>query len=202
MADFPSLDQHLVVLRDLTALFSQQAAPYCVIGGVAATLLGRSRSTRDVDAVTLIPLEQVESFLEAAHRFGIIPRIADPLGFARRHRILLLKHQASGMDVDVSIGGLPFEHESVARASTKNVQDVQLRLPSPEDFIIMKAVAGRPHDWVDIESVLDAHPKLNLRRVRRYLKQFAEVLDSPDMTERFESIVAQRRGVRSKRKST
>jgi hypothetical protein len=63
--------------------------------------------------------------------------------------------------VDISFGALPFEEEAIARAVEGKVGKIRLPLPTPEDLVIMKAVAHRPRDAVDIEAVLDAHPKLD-----------------------------------------
>jgi hypothetical protein len=48
--------------------------------------------------------------------------------------------------------------------------EVGIPLPLPEDLIIMKAVAHRPRDLGDIEAMLAAHPELNPRRVRHWVR--------------------------------
>jgi hypothetical protein len=49
------------------------------------------------------------------------------------------------------------------KGSIGGLGGVRVPLPIPEDLIVMKAVAHRPQDLADIESILVAHPKLNLR---------------------------------------
>jgi hypothetical protein len=44
----------LAALRDLVAWFQDAPTPGMVIGGVAASLLGRPRVTRDIDALVLL----------------------------------------------------------------------------------------------------------------------------------------------------
>ena len=77
---------------------------------------------------------------------NIFPRIHNTVGFAEKNRMLLLRHRPTETDVDISLGILPFEQEMVERASTKTFADLSIRLPTPEDLIIMKAIAHRPED--------------------------------------------------------
>ena len=161
--------------------------PGMVIGGVAASILGRPRATRDVDAVVWAPEAAWPGFLAAAVAVGLRPRVSDPLAFARTSRVLLLRHEASGVDVDISFGSLPFEEEAIRRARSTMVAGVEVPLVTPEDLVILKAVANRPRDHVDIEAIIAAQPALDRRRIRRILRAFAEALDAPevvDVTER------------------
>jgi hypothetical protein len=105
---------------------------------------------------------------------------------------LLVSHKSTGIDVDISLAALPFEKESIARAKWMDVGGLSLPLPTPEDLIIMKAVAHRPRDLADIESVLDAHPKLDLRRVRRWVREFSTALEMPDILKDLEAILGRR----------
>lgn len=45
----------------------------------------------------------------------------------------------------------------------------------------MKAVAHRPRDLSDIESLLDAHPKADTRRILRWLREFSVALEKPEI---------------------
>jgi hypothetical protein len=83
----------------------------------------------------LINLEDVPKLLSEASALGIVPRIADPETFARKSRVLLLRHAASGTDIDISLGMLPFETETVERSSIYQISGLKLRLPTPEDLI-------------------------------------------------------------------
>jgi hypothetical protein len=58
---------------------------------------------------------------------------------------------------------------------------VRVRVPTPEDLIIMKAVAQRPKDLNDIEAILRAHPDLDLDRVMRWTREFAAALETPEI---------------------
>ena len=164
-----------------------------IIGGVAASLLGRPRVTRDVDVLVFLESEAWADFLSLGARFGFKPRRPDATQFAHRVHVLLVHHQPSRVDVDIVFGSLPFEKELVARAKWINIGGVRIPLPLPEDLIVMKAVAHRPRDMADIESVLDAHPKLNIRRILRWAREFSSALDMPEILSDLEDILARRR---------
>lgn len=60
---------------------------------------------------------------------------------------------------------------------------MSIPLPTPEDLIIMKAVAHRPQDLADIRALVAAHPGLDQERVSRHVREFAEVLEMPELWE-------------------
>lgn len=185
----------LTALADLTNWLESAGVPAMIIGGVAASILGRPRATADIDALAIAPTDDRWSqLLDGARRHGIIPRVAAPLEVAREVRVLLLRHAPSSLHIDVTLAGMvPFESEAVARAQTHNVGGINMRLPQVEDLLVMKAIAHRPQDLRDIEGLLDAFPRANVDGVRRFVREFAAAADQPDMPEEFEKLLAQRR---------
>jgi hypothetical protein len=182
----------LAALADLVSWLDSVQQSSMVIGGVAASALGRPRLTQDIDVLALIREEDWESCVLAAQRFGIAPRIPDAIGFAHRARVLLLHHSASGIDLDIVIGGLQFEVEACGHSRVYDIGGVKVRLPRVEDLLIMKAVARRPKDLQDIEGLLDAHRDLDLALVRRWVGEFAAATAMPDMIEELERLLSRR----------
>lgn len=170
----------LIALQNLLEHFDNQGV---IIGGIAASLLGKPRFTADIDAVILLQVLDLPKLVDAAREQGITPRMADAEEFAREYRILLLRHQASGINIDISLGILPFETEMVERSHSLNVGGVHLRLPTPEDLIIMKAVAHRPQDLIDIQAIAGSHSDLDDERIRIWVEQFGAALELPDLWE-------------------
>ena len=152
-----------------------------IIGGIAASLLGRPRLTADVDALLLLSIDELPFLIEVAAQEGLVPRITDAQDFARRHRVLLLRHQESGINVDISLGLLPFEIEAVERSTTYQIGPLTIRLPTPEDLIIFKAVAHRPKDLLDIQAIIEGHPNLDRKRIERWVREFARLLEMPEV---------------------
>ncbi|MBN2006361.1 MAG: hypothetical protein JXA21_23615 [Anaerolineae bacterium] len=119
--------------------------------------------------------------MEIAQREGLIPRIADAPAFARQHRVLLLQHQDSGINIDISLGLLPFEVEAVDHNRALLIGSLSIRLPTPEDLIIFKAVAHRPKDLLDIQALVECYPNLDKKYVAERVKEFAQLLEMPEM---------------------
>jgi hypothetical protein len=160
-----------------------------IIGGIAASLLGQPRLTADTDALFLLSIEEVPYLLELAKAEGLQPRIEDVVEFASRSRVVLLQHKESGIDVDISLGFLPFEVEAVERGTERQTGFLHIRLPTPEDLIILKAVAHRPQDMLDIEAVIVAHPDLDTVRIAFWVKQFADALELPEVWTDIEDLI-------------
>jgi hypothetical protein len=152
-----------------------------VIGGIAASLLGKPRLTADLDAMLLLSVAEVSRLIRVAKEEGLEPRIPEAEEFARRHRVLLLRHIESGTNIDITLGILPFEVEVVERSVLVPIASISIRLPTPEDLIIMKAIAHRPRDLLDIQAVIDSHPDLDRQRIKDWVMQFAEALEMPGL---------------------
>jgi hypothetical protein len=180
-------------LKALMQWLTSERLDGAIIGGVAVSIRGRPRITKDVDAVVLADDVGWPRALDSAARYGLVPRIDNALDFASRSRMLLLRHEKSGVEVDVSLGGLPFEREAVERASMVDVKRLRLRISSAEDLVIMKAVARRPKDWVDIDVILSMNPDLDLARIRHHLREFSSVLEMPEIYDDFEKLLRRKR---------
>jgi len=193
MSETKVLAPLLAVLADLIAWLKASEVAGVVIGGLAASLLGRPRMTRDVDVLVVVDEGRWPGFLATGAKYGFVPRQSNTLAFAQESRVLLVHHEPSGLDADVVFGSLPFERETVARSVWVEVSGVLVPLPRPEDLIVLKAVAHRPQDLADIEAILAAQPRLNLRRVRRWVREFSEALSMPEILRDLETLLSQSR---------
>jgi predicted nucleotidyltransferase len=183
----------LAAIAATTAWLNQANVPAAVIGGVAASLLGRPRVTKDVDLVALVDDDDVSRLLLIGREHGFEPRVADAIAFAKVSRVLLLKHEPSGIEIDLSLAILPFEREIIERAVERSVRGVSFRVATAEDIVVMKAIALRPRDIADIESILAAGHELDLTRIRGLLKIFTEALETDDFSAEFERLLTRHR---------
>jgi len=186
------LDHLIEALRDLTDLSQREHVPATVIGGVAASLIGRPRMTKDIDLLVQLDEQNWGRFLQAAKRSGFVARINDPLAFAQQSRVLLLRHVASGIDVDLTFGATSFEDEVIRRSSMTNLHGLSVPLPTPEDLIVLKWLAHRDQDVLDVHGILDALPNLNVTAVRTALSKFAEYVEGFDLVAEFDAMLTRR----------
>jgi len=185
-SDIAPLLEPLIAIQELLGQFDNQGV---IIGGIAASLLGKPRFTADIDAVILLSIDDLPKLVDAASQQGITARFDGAEEFARKNRVLLLRHQASGININISLGILPFEVELIERSQELKVGDFALRLPTPEDLIILKAVAHRPQDLVDIQAVAVSNPDLDKQRVRYWVDQFSAALDLPGLWEQISQLL-------------
>lgn len=185
--------QHLTLLssalRDTLRWLRKHKVRGTVIGGIAASLLGQPRLTRDVDLLVVTDDSEWGDLVAAGAEFGLACRIPNALDFARESRVLLLQHSQTRIPVDVTLGSLDFEREVIQRSKNVKLGRLQVPVPSPEDLIVLKAVAQRDQDFLDIERVLQAQAKLDLSRIREKVGEFAALLEQPDIVEHVEKLL-------------
>ena len=183
----------LSALADLLAWLDAAHVPAVIIGGVAVSVLGRPRLTQDVDALVTLPEARWAEVLAGTTSHAIVPRIEDALEFARRSRVLLLRHSPSAIDIDVTIAGLAFEHAAVAQREILDVAGVRIPFPRIEDLMVMKAIARRAKDIEDLRGLLAAHPDADVAAVRNWVREFATAASMPDLLGEFDALLKQHR---------
>jgi hypothetical protein len=102
-------------LESVCRLLQQKDVQGMIIGGLAASLLGRPRFTIDIDLIILDLDDRTPEFIQKLKNFGFDPRISDVEQFAAESRMLLLPHTETGLNIDISMEVLPFEREAVER---------------------------------------------------------------------------------------
>jgi hypothetical protein len=126
---------------------------FCFIGGIAVQRWGEPRFTADADLTLLTGFGNEEIFIDpllGAFR----PRRSDARQFALQHRVALLEAK-NGIPLDIALGAVPFEEQSIVRSSTFEIGEGRaLRTCSAEDLLVHKVVANRAKDWLDIEGIL------------------------------------------------
>jgi hypothetical protein len=147
----------------------------CVIGGLAVQRWGEPRQTRDVDLTLLTGLGGETRYIDPLIEY-FRPRITDAREFALAHRVVLVETGA-GIPLDISLAALPFEERVIERASSYDFDPIAaIATCSAEDLVVLKAFAGRPQDWLDIEGIVVRQTsRLNRALVLEELKPLLEL---------------------------
>jgi hypothetical protein len=107
---------------------------FCFIGAIAVQRWGEPRLTQDVDLTVFSGFGREAEFVDAliaAYRC----RIPGGREFALQRRVLLLE-AASGIPIDVSLGGIPFEERVIERSSAWQIGGTEpLTTCSAEDLV-------------------------------------------------------------------
>ena len=126
---------------------------FCFIGGLAVIRWGEVRMTQDIDLSLLTGFGNEEKYIKEL-LVNFQTRIPDAFDFALINRILLLS-ASNGVAVDVSLSGLPYEEQMIARATPFAYSpECSLVTCSAEDLVVLKAFANRAIDWHDIEGII------------------------------------------------
>lgn len=186
-----SIAHLLKAANQAASFFEQEGWPYCAIGAFAVVRWGETRFTSDVDFCLRADFGEEETYVgPILEAFG--SRITGAAEFALTQRVLLLT-AADGDSIDVALGGSPFELEMIARATPFDfAPGCRLHTCSAEDLIVLKAFAGRPKDWIDIDGVfLRQDPaKLNRKLIFDSLIPLLEVKPESDALARLEAFFA------------
>jgi hypothetical protein len=172
----------------LQSFLQAQGWPFCFIGGLAVQHWGEPRVTRDADVTLLAGFGREEEFArKLAERFQ--PRVPDFMEKATLARVVLLADE-HGVGLDVALGALPFEEQVIARSrDVKFLDNWSLKICSAEDLLVMKSLAGRTRDWLDVETVLIRQgAKLDWPYVKRELALLAELAEKPDAPDELERL--------------
>ncbi|HEX7556588.1 MAG TPA: nucleotidyltransferase [Leptolinea sp.] len=178
------------LLKGLQNIFEIYPGKGVIIGGIAVSLLGEPRLTADVDVLILLSATDISGFIEEAIDVGINPRIKDAETFAKLNRVLLMTYSETNTNVDIILGMLPFEEEVLKRSRQVTVGDLDINLPTVEDLIIMKAVADRPKDIIDIQGLVKTNSNLDMKRIEYWVRIFAEGIDKPDLWQKTNEVIS------------
>ena len=172
---------------------AKTGAPWMVIGGIAIVARGVKRFTTDIDIAVAGDAIPIEALAIALADSEIVARIDDAVSFARQNLVLLLRHEPTGVDVDVSLAWSAFERDALASSTLTPFGRVRVPMASVEDLVVFKAIAGRPKDRDDLDSLLDLYPDIDLDRATRRVRELADLAGAPELASDFETIAARAR---------
>jgi predicted nucleotidyltransferase len=123
---------------------------YVLIGGLASSLLGRPRTTRDVDV--LVRKEDAHAALEALARAGFETEETNPEW--------IFKARRDDVEIDVIFwlkGDVYLDEQMLERAPLEEFAGRRVTVMPPEDLIVVKAVIHdeqTPRHWHDALGVI------------------------------------------------
>jgi predicted nucleotidyltransferase len=140
------------VVAAAAAALEQAELPYVLIGGVASSIHGRPRATDDIDL--LVDPRDADRALAALGAAGFDTEATDP------HWIYKATKDGETVDVMFNIkGDVHVDEEMLTRARPTDFAGQEVRVASPEDVIVIKALA---HDepsfrhWHDALAIIAA----------------------------------------------
>ncbi len=162
---------------------------FCFIGGLALQRWGEVRVTQDIDLTIFSPLGKEIEIVDKLSAF-LKSREKDIEGLATIAR-MFLGVAPSGIEVDASLGFMPYEKRIIERAVDVNFELTEpLRCCSPEDLAVLKTVAGRERDWADIRTIVHRSGlKVDWDLVYAEAKVLLNLSENPEHEARLRKIV-------------
>jgi hypothetical protein len=163
------------VLRDAVQAIERTGIPFLVLGGIASALVGRPRWTHDIDFLVL-PDDALRA-LNALRQAGFETEETDP--------VWIYKGFKQGVLVDLIFmvtGGIYLDQEILIHSIIREHEGLALRIPCPEDQIVIKAIVHREETsrhWFDALGIIarsDLDWDYVLHRARRGAKRVLSLL--------------------------
>ena len=153
-------------IAELLQSLSDENVQFVLVGGLAVQLHGFLSSTFDIDLVLAMDDGNLSRFIDVAKRFGLVPAIPVPIDALRNARQIdqwhrekgmlafaLREPQAGGSTVDVLVRPeVPFER-LILDAVSGELFGRQVRIASIDNLLLMKRIANRPKDLLDIAAL-------------------------------------------------
>lgn len=177
--------------REAVDLLDRAEAPYLVIGGLAVAVIGEPRMTGDIDVIAYVDLERAEELIEVARATGFAAA-ADEREQLRETGTL--RFSKGGFQLDIILASLPFEEAARARARPRRLFGRRVPLPTPEDLLLFKVLAGRDKDLVDAAGIARRHlATLDLAYLTATLDEICDLAEDVAPRQRMEAVLRKAR---------
>ena len=161
-----------------------------IIGGIAVVSRGVPRHTDDVDATIWAPDLDLDGLCRELAARELAFRIQNGLAFAQQYQILLLVHEPSMIEIDLSLAWLPFEEQALKRAPRERLRGVVVPVACAEDLVIYKALAWRERDRSDIARLMALHrDDVDVERVLTVVAPLLEAMELPERARELERLL-------------
>jgi predicted nucleotidyltransferase len=165
----------LEVLGDALEAADRSRLPYLLVGGIASGIIGRPRWTHDVDL--FVRPQDARPMLAALAEAGFRTEETDPVWLYKA-----FKHEVLVDIIFYGMGGIYLDDEMLAHACVREFKGHQVRIPSPEDLLVIKALVHKEETsrhWFDALAIIsrcDLDWDYLLRRARRGARRVLSLL--------------------------
>jgi hypothetical protein len=165
----------------LVALLERLEIEYVLMGGLVVRAYAIPRATEDVDITLAIEREQLPGLYDALE--GQDYAIPEPYrsGWVDEvkglHLVKLKRYVGDrSVDVDLFLAESAFQDEVFKRRRIAGVESRRLWIASPEDLVLLKLIAGRPRDLIDVSEIFFTQGQLD----EAYMQHWATELGISD----------------------
>lgn len=160
-------------LRDFLRLLEDLRLEHVLMGGFAVRIYGVPRPTYDIDFTVAIARERLPELYRALEEAGYtVPEqyaggwVDQVSGMPLVKFRLFLEDE--GIDIDVFLAESDYQREVLRRRRRGDVDGVTVWIVTPEDLILLKLMANRPRDLVDVADICFMLGDLDEAYMRRW----------------------------------
>lgn len=147
-------------LQRIVAILDKLDVPHALIGGLAVSVRGAVRATKDLDLLIGSSLAEAAALAESLRREGLRAEfrrgdIEDPVpGLIRAE----LEGETSPIRCDLLFATAPWHREAVEKASDVIMEGVRIRVVQAQDLFMLKLHAGGVMDLYDAAKLYELQP--------------------------------------------
>ena len=177
-----------VFCRDSIDLIRSARTPFLLIGGLAVIALGVARTTADIDLVAYADPGRGAALIDLARAAGFTAAHDE---LARMEATGTLRFKRGPFQLDIILASLPFESAALERAQRKRLFGRLVPLPTPEDLLLFKVLAGRDKDLHDAVGIARRHlARLDRRYLERSINQVCDLAEDLTAKRQLEAVLA------------
>ena len=178
-------------LRHVRSAFEELGLRWFLFGAQAVIAYGVVRSTLDIDVTVDAGDLANATIVDALVRQGFRPTENDP-AFVATSRVLPFEHR-NGIPVDLVLSGPGFDGPIFDRAVRRKLGGVFVPVATAEDIVVMKVMAQRGKDLLDLQHLLFVNQHIAIDRVRETLGHLEADLGQSDLLPVFEAALKEAR---------
>lgn len=159
-----------LTIQEISEFLENAQFAYCIIGGGSLGFFSLGRFTKDLDFK--VKLSEVQ-WLSLKHKLENTEWITDlRVQFASEPTIPdLIQFKWKNYPIDFLIANIDYQDEIIRRSQKHLLNEIQVPVVTPEDLIILKLIANRSQDRVDIELLLKKFKnQLDMNHINHWCK--------------------------------
>ncbi|MEM9828286.1 MAG: nucleotidyl transferase AbiEii/AbiGii toxin family protein [Planctomycetota bacterium] len=162
------------LLHCVISCFEALGLEYAVMGGLAVRVHAIPRPTYDADFILAIDRNQLPRLFESVQEIGLT--VAPPYlsGWVDKvAEMPLVKFRAyvaeeTGIDVDVFLAETDFQRNVIQNRMGVEVNGKSIQVVTAEDLLLLKLLASRPRDLIDVADLIFIQGELDSAYLRRW----------------------------------
>ncbi|HEY5476309.1 MAG TPA: hypothetical protein VIK11_06285 [Tepidiformaceae bacterium] len=163
--------------------------PFAFGGAISLEFFGTPRGSWDIDANLFVPEDRAWDVLQSL--VGLIEGIHLGRALAVIERDGQLRIDWDGTEIDLYFSYDPFHESCRTRVRQVTFDGEPIGVLSAEDLVVLKVLADRDRDWVDVEDIMDSQgATFDLAYTRRWIELLCG--GSKAKPRRFEALIGNR----------